>query len=203
MRVARLRLDVDGLIAVQRVHDGRQYQAGRIGAGEATVAVYRPLHRRAHTVAVAEVDVVAHADLVAVVQRRRTGHRQQQAVEQLDASPVAPHQRRQSTADAEVDPRATVGGVVVPQVIAFVVGDHLQGQLIVVAQEDRPLAIGRNLRRLAQDVGDRKAVFLGDGHVHARHQREVERHVAFVALAMLFTTKIGPGILRPLVGLGQ
>ena len=53
-------------------------------------------------------------------------------------------------------------------------------------------------RRLAQDVGDREAVLARDRHVHARHQREVERHVAFVAVA-----EIVLGVLRPLVGLGQ
>ena len=57
---------------------------------------------------------------------------------------------------------------------------------------------GGNVRRLAHDVGDRKAVLARDRHVHARHQREVERHVAFVVVA-----EIVLGVLRPLVGLGQ
>ena len=74
MRVALLRLDVDRLVAVQRVHDRRQHQAGRIGAGKTAVAIRRPLHRRANAIAVAEEDVVAHADLVAVVDHRRAGH---------------------------------------------------------------------------------------------------------------------------------
>jgi hypothetical protein len=46
------------------------------------------LHRRAHPVAIAEMDVVAHAELVAVVNHRRSGHRQQQHVHQLDAVAV-------------------------------------------------------------------------------------------------------------------
>ena len=91
----------------------------------------------------------------------------------------------------------------VPEIVALVVGDHLQGQLVVVAQEDRPLAIGRDVRGLAQDVGDRIAILLGDGHVHARHQREVEGHVAFVALAAILAAEVRPGVFRPLVGLGQ
>ncbi len=73
----------------------------------------------------------------------------------------------------------------------------------MVAQEDRPLTVARDVRRLPQDVGDREAVFLGDGHVHARHQREVERHVAFVAGAAVFAAEVQLGVLRPLVGLGQ
>jgi hypothetical protein len=39
-----------------------------------------------------------------------------------------------------------------------------QRQFVVIAQEDRPLAIRRDFRRLAQDVADRKTVLLGDCH---------------------------------------
>src|SRR5471030_3261701 len=135
MRVAGLGFDVDRQVAVLGVHDRRQHQAGRVGAGEAAVAVNRPLHRRTHAIAVAEVDVVAHADFIAVIHRRRAGHRQQQTVEQLDTTAVALHQRRETAANPQVDPRSTVGRVVTPQVITLLVGDHFQGQLIVVAQE--------------------------------------------------------------------
>ena len=73
----------------------------------------------------------------------------------------------------------------------------------MVAQENRPLTIGGDLRRLTQDVGDRETILLGQCHVHARHQREVERHVTFVALAALVAAEVGPRILGPLVGLCQ
>ena len=68
----------------------------------------------------------------------------------------------------------------------------------MVAQKHRPLAGLRNVRRLPHDVGDRMAVLGRDRHVDARHQREVERHVAFVARA-----EILQHVLRPLIGLGQ
>ena len=42
------------------------------------------------------------------------------------------------------------------------------------------------------------SVLLRDRHVHARHQREMERHMAFVAVA-----EIVRGVLRPLVGFGE
>ncbi len=100
MLVALLRFDIDRLEAVKRIHDRRQHQRGRVGAREAAIAVDRPLHRRAYAVAVAEVDVVAHADLVAVVQHRRAGHAQQQRGHQFDAAAVAFEQRRQAPADA-------------------------------------------------------------------------------------------------------
>ncbi len=197
-RIALLRLDVDRLVAVDRIHDRRQVEPRRIGAREAAVAVRRPLHRRAHAVAIAEVDVVAHADLVAVVDDRRARQRQQQAVHQLDLAQVVLEQGCQPAADPEVEPHALVGGVEVPEVVALLVGHHLERQLVVVAQEDAPLAVGRDVRGLAQDVGDRMPVLLRDRHVHPRHHREVERHVALVAVA-----EIGQHVLGPLVGLRQ
>ena len=126
------------------------------------------------------------------------GQRQQQRVHQLDLAPVVVHQRRKPPADAEVDARARIGRVGRPQIVALDVGHHFQRQLVMVAQEQRPLAVVRNFRGLAQDVGDREAVFLRDRHVDARHQREVIRHVAFVAVA-----EIGADVFRPLVGFGE
>jgi hypothetical protein len=64
----------------------------------------------------------------------------------------------------------------------------------VIAQEHRPLAVARNVRRLAHDVDDRETVLLGDCHVDARHQRKMIRHVAFVAVAEILLH-----VLRPLV----
>ena len=195
---ARLRLDVDGGEAVDRVHDAGQVELRRIGAREAAVAVRRPLHRRAHAVAVAEIDVVAHADLVAVIDDRRAGHGHHDRVHQIDLAAVVLHQRRQPPADAEIDARARVGGVGRPQIVALGVGHHLERQFVMVAQEHGPLAVVRDFRGLPHDVGDREAVFLRDRHVDARHQREVIGHVAFVAVA-----EIGPHVLRPLVSLRQ
>ena len=53
-------------------------------------------------------------------------------------------------------------------------------------------------RSLRDDVGDRQAVFLPQRHVDARHQRKMECHVAFVAVA-----EIGADIGRPLIRFGQ
>ena len=68
----------------------------------------------------------------------------------------------------------------------------------MVAQKHRPLAALRDLRRLPDDVGDRMAVLGGDRHVDPRHQREMKRHVAFVARA-----EILQHVLGPLIGLGE
>ncbi len=67
---------------------------------------------------------------------------------QLDAVPVVVQQRRQAAADAQVEARLRVAGVGLVQVVALAVGDHLQGQLVVVAQEHRPLAGVRDVRGL-------------------------------------------------------
>ncbi len=107
-------------------------------------------------------------------------------------------QGRQPAANAEIEPSAAVGRVGVPKVVALAVGHHFECQLVMVAQKNHPLAGVRNIRCLPHDIGDRETVFLGDSHVHARHQRKMERHVAFVAVA-----KILLRVFRPLIGLGQ
>ena len=104
------------------------------------------MHRRAHAVAIAEIDVVAHADLVAVIDDRRAGKRKQQAVQQLDPPAVVVHQRRQPAADADVDPRLRVSAVGQVHVVALVIGHHLERQLVVVAQKQPPLARRREYR---------------------------------------------------------
>ncbi len=196
--VALLRFDVGRLVAVHRVHDDRVVEPARRDARKPGVAIRVPLHRRSYAVAIAEVDVVAHPDLVAVVEDRRTGKREQQRVEQLDAPPVVVHQRSQTPADAHVDAHLRIGAVRHVHVVAFRIADHLERQLVVIAQEQSPLAPLRNAGRLAHDVGDRQPVLEPQRHEDARHQRKVERHVAFVALA-----EVRAHVGRPLIGLRQ
>jgi len=68
--VPLFRLDVDSLVAVDRVHQRWQVKLREVGSGEAGISVGRPLHRRADAIAVAEVDVVTHKQLVAVIEDR-------------------------------------------------------------------------------------------------------------------------------------
>ena len=91
-----------------------------------------------------------------------------------------------------------VGGVGEVHVVALVGGDHLESELVVVAQEDAPLAVVGDGGRLRDDVGDGEAVFLAEGHVDARHKREVKTHVALVAFA-----EVGADFGGPLVGFGE
>ena len=198
VRVGLLDLDVDRLVVVLGVGDHRQVQLLAVRRREAGVAVAAPLHRRAHAVAVAEVDVVAHPDLVAVVDDRRARQRHEQPVHQLDAPPVVAEQRGEPPADPEVDPHLRIARVDAVHVVALLVGHHLERQLVVVAQEQRPLGVLRDRRRLLEDVDDREAVLHPDRHEHPRHDREVEGHVAFVAVA-----EVRDRVLRPLVRLGE
>ncbi|MNF64488.1 hypothetical protein D3C84_462210 [compost metagenome] len=67
------------------------------------------------------------------------------------------------------------------------------------------MAVGGYIRGLAQNVGNRETIFLGQRHIHARHQREVEGHVAFIAVQafLVGVAEVQLSILRPLIGLGQ
>src|SRR5690606_5433709 len=102
---------------------------------EAAVLVGAPLHGGADAVAVAEEGVVAHPDLVAVVEDGAAGEREEDGLEELDLAAVPAKQRREPAADADVDAEAGVGPVLVPHVVPLLVGHHLERELVVVAEE--------------------------------------------------------------------
>ena len=62
--------DVHRAVAIDRVVDDRAVELRRLGRGKSGVGRGRPLHRRAHAVPVVQPDIVAHADLVAVIHHR-------------------------------------------------------------------------------------------------------------------------------------
>ena len=137
-------------------------------------------------------------DLVAVVEDRRAGQREHDRVQQLDVGPRVVEQRREPAADAEVELHARVLRVLHVHVVALLVRDHLEGQLVVVSEEQSPLRAVRNRRRAVEDLEDRRRVLAAQRHEHARHHREVERHVALVAVA-----EVLDDVLGPLVRLGE
>ncbi len=196
--VVLLRRDVDRLVVVLGVGDDGEIQPLAVGRREPGVAVAAPLHGRPDAVAIADVDVVAHADLVAVVEHGRARQGEEEPVHELDAPPVVAHQRREAAPDAQVDAHLWVLRIDPVHVVALLVGHHLERQLIVVAQEERPLRGVGDGRRLVEDVDDREPILHPQRHVHPWHEREVERHVALVAGA-----EVGHGVLGPLVGLGE
>src|SRR5438477_3635920 len=69
-----LRFHINPLISVNRVGNQWRVQTFRIGAGKSAVPPAIPLHRRAYTIAVAEINVVAHADFIAIINDRSSGH---------------------------------------------------------------------------------------------------------------------------------
>ena len=102
---------------------------------------------------------------------------------QLDLVAAVVEQRREPAADAEVELHPRVLRVLRVHVVALLVGDHLERQLVVVAQEEAPLAVVGDRGRLLEDLDDRRRLLAPQRHEHARHHREVERHVALVAVA--------------------
>ena len=117
---------------------------------------------------------------------------------QLNAPAIVIDQWREAAADSHVDAHARIGRIGKIHIVALVVGDHLERQLVVIAQEQAPLAIVGNGRSLRHDIGDGQPIFLPKRHVDARHQRKMEGHVALIAIA-----KIGAHVRRPLIGFRQ
>ena len=156
------------------------------------------MHRCAAAVAIAEINVVAHANLVAVINNRRAGHRHQHGVEQFHLPAAVCEQGCEPAPNAEIDARVRIIRVNTPHVIAFFVRHHFQGQLVMITQKHGPLAIVRNGGRLVENIDDRKSILHLQRHEHARHEGEVKTHVRFVTIS-----EIGDRVFRPLVCLGQ
>jgi hypothetical protein len=119
-------------------------------------------------------------------------------VHQLDLVAAVVEQRREPPPDPEIELHARVLRVLGVHVVALVVGDHLERQLVVVAQEEPPLAVVRERGRALEDLVHRRCVLAAERHEHPRHDRELERHVALVALA-----EVLDDVLRPLVRLRE
>ncbi len=132
--------------AIYRIGDGRQKQPFRIGRGKSAVGSPQPLHGGAHTVAVAQQKVVAHADLVSIIENGRARHGHQQQIHQFNPVPVVLQQWGEPAANAQMEARLRVDRIRLMEIVPLAVGDHLQGQFVVVAQKYRPLAAVRNVR---------------------------------------------------------
>ena len=69
--VAPLVFDIDRLVVILRIDNRREVKLLRIGLGKAAVAIGRPLHGSAHSIAIAKIEIVPHPDFIAVVNDRR------------------------------------------------------------------------------------------------------------------------------------
>ena len=103
MRVALLGLDVDRFIVIFGIDDDWKKQPLRICARESRVPVGAPLHGCTHPCTVAEIDVVAHSDLVAVIDDRRAGKGEKQSIQKLDSPAVIVHERSEAAPNAQID----------------------------------------------------------------------------------------------------
>ena len=119
--------NVELLIAVSFIIDQGYPEVGRGRGGETGAGVARPLHWRAHPVAVKQPDVVAHADFIAIVNDGPTGQGEQDGVGQFDFAAVIVQQRGQAAADAQVERHAGMGGVKPPHQLPVFRRNHLQG----------------------------------------------------------------------------
>ena len=79
--------------------------------------------------------------------------------------------------------------------------DHFQGQFIVIAQENTPLTRFGNGRGVGQNIYHRLRRLLLQRHKQSRHQREMKRHVAFIAHRAV--PEILHHIMRPLISLRE
>ncbi len=159
-RVAALRGDVDLAIAERTVSDRRA--PGLLGGREAAVPLGGPLHRRAHRVAALDRPILGHPDLLAVEQHRCAREREHQRVDEPHAARVA--------AQHPWQPAAQTAAVHLQVLLRPERGEHLfslalrelvERQLVVVAHEVRPLAVGRRRRECAQRIGQRPRVARG------------------------------------------
>ena len=183
-RVAPLGGDVHLVGGVRLVGDDRPDELLDARRREPGVGPGVPLHRRADGVAFGKAEVLAHADLVAVAEHRRARQRGLERVGHLQPPPVAVEHGRQAAADAAVvELHLGLGPEGVEHLLALAVAEPAEVDLVVVAQERRPLARRRDGRRRFQGSDDRRGVLTGEGEERALVEQEVEHHVQPVAVA--------------------
>ncbi len=101
-------------------------------------------------------------------------------------------------ADAQIDPHPGIVSIDPVHIIPLLVCYHLKGQLVVVSQEERPLAGLWYGRGLLNDIDYRKTILPPDRHEQSGHQWKMECYMAQITFA-----KVCRGIFGPLVRLCQ
>src|SRR4029453_2071268 len=104
------------------------------------VAIGGTLHRRAPALALGKLEIVADADFVAVLQHRRAGKREQQAVGELDASSMVVDHGSKTAADATVVQLHLSGrSKRLEYLLALCLREASEIELVVAAEEMHPL----------------------------------------------------------------
>ena len=161
----------------------RDSQARRARRREAAVAAGAPLHRRAHRHPAADVEVLAHPDLLAVEEHGGAGQGEEQAVDHPDAPRVAVEHRRQpadQAAAVHLHPLLRAEGV--EHLVALLRRQLVEGELVMVAHEVGPLDVGRAFGRESSAVGQWARIPSRQREVQVLHADEVELHRQLVAL---------------------
>ena len=143
----------------------------------------RPLHRRAGAIALGQIEIVAHAELVAIADHGRPRQRAHQAVGQFEPPLVAAQHRREPAADAAiVKLHVLVGAERLEHGCALRLGEPAEIELVVVAQEQAPLRGGGPRLGRLQRLGQRTAVSRGQRVEQVLVDVEIEHHVHAVAV---------------------
>ena len=179
--VALLDVHIDGLEAVRAAGDDRRDRLLR--GGEAGVGLRRPLHRRAHGATLAERQVVAHPDLVAVVDDGRPRQREHEAVRELEPPAVAEHRRQPAADPPVVELHAWLRAEALEDRLPLLLRQAAEVELVVVAEELGPLGSRRQLAGGAQRLRERLRVSRGERVEGVLVDPEVEHHVQPAALA--------------------
>src|SRR5262249_18268642 len=166
-----------------------------IGFRKPSVPVSCPLHGRPNTIAITEMDVVPHSDLIAVIHDGTSRECKNKTVEQFDLSTIIIQQWSESAGDPNVAPHLWIARVSIVHVIPFFAGTHFQRQFVMVPEKQAPLAILRNRRCVREHVHDRMPILTTNPHEQPRHEGKMERHVELIAI-----TEVRTYIRRPLVG---
>src|ERR1044072_2027695 len=85
MWIPLLRLNIDRLVVICGIENDRKIERVRHRPREARILVRTPLHWCPPPLAVAQKNILAHDDFIAVVKDRSAGQREEQEVKQFDS----------------------------------------------------------------------------------------------------------------------
>ncbi len=192
--IAPLLCGVDVLVAVRALVDHGRTRL--VAFGKSGMRFGRPLHRRARAIALGQIEIVAHAEFVAVPDHRRTRQRAHQAVGEFDAPPVAAEHRRQPPPYAAVvQLHALVGSKGFEYRITLRLGQAAEIEFVVIAQEQAPLRGGRPRLGRGQRFRQRTGIGRGQRVEQMLVDMKIEHHVHTVAVvAEIFHVGLGQHI---------
>ncbi len=173
--------DVD-VLGREGAGDDRQLQVCGLGVGEPAVRSGCPLHGGADGRTSGERRVLAHPDLLAVVEDRGPGEREHQAVDHAYLAGVLEHGRHPAGDPAVVDALRLLRGEGVEHLLPLGLAELVQGQLVVVADEVGPLVGGRDGRTPPQGRSDGAGVLTGQRQEQLLVGDEVDLHAELVAV---------------------